>query len=134
MSRQNARRGADGRQEGVTCGREATAIQLLTSLHIPSPPFTDLAVAAGFAPAALLCELVDPSDDQGGIAARDSCLAFAREHNLRITSIEKLRKWREEREGDEFEGKSVGAANGIDEERGVKMQTQAVAPPAAESA
>lgn len=94
-----------------------------------------MAVAAGFAPAALLCELVDPSDPQGGIAARDSCLAFAREHNLRITSIEKLRKWREEREGEEFEGKSIGdASNGIDEERGVKLPKQAVAPPAAESA
>lgn len=53
----------------------------------------DLCKAAGLPPAGLLCELVDPADAHGGIAARDACLAFAKQHGLRVTTIEALRAW-----------------------------------------
>ena len=56
----------------------------------------DLCKAASLPPAGLLCELVDPSDPKGGIAARDACLAFAREHGLKVTTIEMLRKWQKD--------------------------------------
>ncbi|PWN48025.1 3,4-dihydroxy-2-butanone 4-phosphate synthase [Violaceomyces palustris] len=59
----------------------------------------DLCIAAGLAPAALLCELVDPDDEEGGIASRDACLKFAKQHGLKVISIEELKRWREEREG-----------------------------------
>lgn len=58
----------------------------------------DLCKAAGLPPAGLLCELVDPNDPQGGIAARDACLAFAREHGLKVTTIEMLRAWQQEQQ------------------------------------
>ena len=54
----------------------------------------DLCTAAHLPPGGLLCELVDPDDAQGGIAARDACLAFARTHNIKVTTIERLRAWR----------------------------------------
>lgn len=91
---------------------------------------SDLAIAAGLSPAALLCELVDPADPKGGIAARDACVAFAREHNLRICTIEALRKWREEQEGASFEGSESAQGETLEQERGVALETQAVAPPA----
>ncbi|PKI82632.1 3,4-dihydroxy-2-butanone-4-phosphate synthase [Malassezia vespertilionis] len=56
----------------------------------------DLVKAAGLPPAGLLCEIVDPDDAKGGIAARDACLKFAKEHGLKITTIEKLRAWQNE--------------------------------------
>lgn len=51
----------------------------------------DLCKLAGLPPAGLLCELVDPDDAQGGIAARDACLRFAKTHGLRVTTIQALR-------------------------------------------
>ena len=48
---------------------------------------------AGLPPAGLLCELVDPHDAAGSIAARDACLSFAREHGIKVTTIEMLRAW-----------------------------------------
>ena len=56
----------------------------------------DLCIAAGLPPAGLLCELVDPHDPHGGIASRDACIAFAREHGIRVTTIEALRAWQQE--------------------------------------
>lgn len=53
----------------------------------------DLAKAANLPPAGLLCELVDADDALGGIAARDACLKFAKEHNIKVSSIERLREW-----------------------------------------
>ena len=49
----------------------------------------DLCIAAGLPPAGLLCELVDPHDPHGGIAS-------AREHGIRVTTIEALRAWQQE--------------------------------------
>ncbi|WFD21200.1 3,4-dihydroxy-2-butanone-4-phosphate synthase [Malassezia caprae] len=51
----------------------------------------DLCKLAGLPPAGLLCELVDPDDALGGIAARDACLKFAKTHGLRVTTIQALR-------------------------------------------
>ncbi|KAL4399663.1 3,4-dihydroxy 2-butanone 4-phosphate synthase [Malassezia pachydermatis] len=53
----------------------------------------DLCKAAHLPPGGLLCELVDPDDQLGGIAARDACIKFAKTHGLRITTIEALRAW-----------------------------------------
>ena len=77
---------------------------------------------------ALLCELVDPSDEDGGIASRDACFAFAKEHNIRVTTIEMLKAWREQREGPlEVNGTS------LDEERGVKLSSQEVVGPSSKT-
>ena len=51
----------------------------------------DLCKLAGLPPAGLLCELVDADDANGGIAARDACLKFAKAHGLRVTTIQALR-------------------------------------------
>ena len=56
----------------------------------------DLCKAASLPPGGLLCELVDPDDPQGGIAARDACLKFARQHGIKVTTIEMLRDWQNE--------------------------------------
>ncbi|KAE8222297.1 hypothetical protein CF319_g4481 [Tilletia indica] len=55
----------------------------------------DLCLAAGRPPAGLLCELVDPDSAVGDIAARDACVKFAREHKLRICTIEAMVQWQE---------------------------------------
>ncbi|CAD6886199.1 unnamed protein product [Tilletia controversa] len=55
----------------------------------------DLCLASGRPPAGLLCELVDPDSAEGDIAARDACLKFAREHKLRICTIEAMVQWQE---------------------------------------
>ncbi|WFC96430.1 3,4-dihydroxy-2-butanone-4-phosphate synthase [Malassezia brasiliensis] len=54
----------------------------------------DLCTAAHLPPGGLLCELVDPDDALGGIAARDACVTFARKHGIKVTTIERLRAWR----------------------------------------
>ncbi|WFD04141.1 3,4-dihydroxy-2-butanone-4-phosphate synthase [Malassezia obtusa] len=53
----------------------------------------DLCKAAGLPPGGLLCELVDPDDRCGGIAARDACFRFAEAHGLKVTTIERLQAW-----------------------------------------
>jgi hypothetical protein len=84
-------------------------------------------LAADLPPVGLLCELVDPADEQGGIASRDACFAFAKEHGIKVTTIEMLKAWREEREGSL---NINGAGNaGLDEERGVKLSSQEVVGP-----
>ena len=50
----------------------------------------DLCRAANLPQGGLLCELVDPKDPLGGIAARDACLAFAKQHNIKVTTIDRL--------------------------------------------
>ncbi|KAN0062379.1 3,4-dihydroxy 2-butanone 4-phosphate synthase [Thecaphora frezii] len=93
----------------------------------------DLCKAAKLPPAGLLCELVDPDDPLGGIASRDACLKFAKQHNLRITTIELLKKYREEREGPLPQELRDGLTSQQDEDRfrGVEAQQQEVAGPKA---
>lgn len=93
---------------------------------------TDLAVAASLPSAAIICELVDPDSPQGNIASRDACFKFARQHDLKIITIEALQKWREEREGKEIPGVS-GSIKGeeLDKTRGVKLEEQKVVGPSA---
>jgi 3,4-dihydroxy 2-butanone 4-phosphate synthase/GTP cyclohydrolase II len=55
----------------------------------------DLARMAGLRPAGVLCEILD---QQGDRASRDLLFALARDHNLRITSIEELIRYRRKRE------------------------------------
>ncbi|KDN40176.1 hypothetical protein K437DRAFT_227481 [Tilletiaria anomala UBC 951] len=92
----------------------------------------DLCRACGKAPVALLCELVDPSSAEGNIAARDACLAFATKHNLKVITIEALRRWREEREGSqipELANADLQAKDGqeLDLAKGVQLEKQMVA-------
>lgn len=95
--------------------------------HLRYP--TDLATAANLPPAALLCELVDPDSPQGAIASRDACFKFARQHDLRIITIDALKAWREEREGP-LPAELVKSA-GSAKERGVDLEEQTVVGPRA---
>ncbi|SNX88005.1 probable RIB3 - 3,4-dihydroxy-2-butanone 4-phosphate synthase [Melanopsichium pennsylvanicum] len=88
----------------------------------------DLCKLAGLAPAGLLCELVDPDDEQGGIASRDACLKFAKKWGLKVCTIEMLKKYREEKEG--VLDQDLKHKLGEDTTRGVKMDEQKVVPPA----
>ncbi|PWN88675.1 hypothetical protein FA10DRAFT_268841 [Acaromyces ingoldii] len=91
----------------------------------------DLAVAASLPPVALLCELVDPSDETGSIASRDACFAFARQHKIKVTTIEMLRAWRESREPALVNGDN--SQTSLDRERGVQLNGQAVVGPSLSS-
>ena len=51
----------------------------------------DLAVLAGRYPAGVLCELMNPD---GTMARGAQVAAFAREHGLRCTTVEEIRRWR----------------------------------------
>lgn len=53
----------------------------------------DLAKIAGFKGAAVICEVVN---DDGTMARRDDLIKFAKEHNLKIITIEDLIKYRKE--------------------------------------
>ena len=53
----------------------------------------DLAKLAGFNGAAAICEIVN---DDGTMARRDDLIKFAKEHNLKILTIEDLIKYRKE--------------------------------------
>ncbi len=55
----------------------------------------DLARMAGLRPAGVLCEILD---ERGDRASRDLLFALARDHNLCITSIEELIRYRRKRE------------------------------------
>ena len=92
----------------------------------------DLCKLAGLPPAGLLCELVDPDDEDGGIASRDACLKFAKKHGLKVTTIELLKKYREQTEGELDE--ALRQKLQADEARGVKIDEQMVVPPAATAA
>lgn len=71
-------RAADG---GVLCRRGHTEASV------------DLAVMAGFKPAAVLCELANPD---GSMARLPEICAFAREHGMPVLSIEDLVAWRQQ--------------------------------------
>jgi 3,4-dihydroxy 2-butanone 4-phosphate synthase / GTP cyclohydrolase II len=53
----------------------------------------DLAKIAGFKGAAVICEIIN---DDGTMARRDDLIKFAKEHNLKILTIEDLIKYRKE--------------------------------------
>jgi 3,4-dihydroxy 2-butanone 4-phosphate synthase/GTP cyclohydrolase II len=53
----------------------------------------DLAKLAGFKGAAAICEIIN---DDGTMARRDDLIKFAKEHNLKIITIEDLVKYREQ--------------------------------------
>ncbi|PWZ01251.1 putative RIB3-3,4-dihydroxy-2-butanone 4-phosphate synthase [Testicularia cyperi] len=96
----------------------------------------DLCKLAGLPPAGLLCELVDPDDSDGGIASRDACLKFAKQHSLKITTIELLKKYREEQEGQlphDIARTVQGDQASLDQARGVKLDKQQVVPPTSAS-
>lgn len=118
-------------------GEEATQKPVLVSLvvffkpYLNHPPI-DLCLAAGLPPVALLCELVDASDEKGGIAARDACFEFAKQHDLKVITIEDLLGWRQQHEkGQNVPQNSSGVS--LDEERGVQLAQQTVVGPSAES-
>lgn len=91
---------------------------------------SDLAVAAGLPPMALLCELVDPDSPQGAIASRDACFKFARAHGLKVITIEALKRWREEQDGPL--ARSVVEKAARDSERGIELDEQRVVGPSQE--
>ncbi len=89
----------------------------------------DLCMLAGLPPAGLLCELVDPDDEDGGLHCRDACLKFASKWGLKVTTIEMLKKYREEHEGEL--PNDVRSMLSDDKARGVKIDEQQVVPPTA---
>ncbi|KAI5452488.1 3,4-dihydroxy 2-butanone 4-phosphate synthase [Naganishia albida] len=54
---------------------------------------TDLCRLTGLPPAGLLCELVKPDDEEGSMARRDDCKAFAQQWGLKMISIEQLKEY-----------------------------------------
>ncbi|GHJ89736.1 hypothetical protein NliqN6_6138 [Naganishia liquefaciens] len=54
---------------------------------------TDLCKLTGLPPAGLLCELVKPDDEEGSMARRDDCKAFAQTWGLKMISIEQLKEY-----------------------------------------
>ncbi|KIJ55195.1 hypothetical protein M422DRAFT_23809 [Sphaerobolus stellatus SS14] len=53
----------------------------------------DLCILTGLPPAGLLCELVN-DDEQGTMARRDDCRAFANRWNVKMVSIDQLMQYR----------------------------------------
>lgn len=53
----------------------------------------DLCRLTGLPPAGLLCELVKPDDEEGSMARRDDCKAFAQQWGLKMISIEQLKDY-----------------------------------------
>ncbi|GAA5899625.1 3,4-dihydroxy-2-butanone-4-phosphate synthase RIB3 [Sporobolomyces salmoneus] len=58
----------------------------------------DLCKLAGLPPAGIICELVKPDDPDGEMARRDDCAAFARQHGLKMISIEQIEQYRRKQE------------------------------------
>ncbi|KAA1475497.1 3,4-dihydroxy-2-butanone 4-phosphate synthase [Dentipellis sp. KUC8613] len=58
----------------------------------------DLCRAAGLRPAGLLCEIVN-DDEEGSMARRDECRAFADRWGIRMISVGMLEEWRVKVEG-----------------------------------
>ncbi|POY71956.1 hypothetical protein BMF94_4965 [Rhodotorula taiwanensis] len=56
----------------------------------------DLCRLAGLQPAGVICELVKPDDPNGDMARRDDCFKFARQHGLKMISIEQIEQYRQE--------------------------------------
>jgi len=57
----------------------------------------DLCKLAGLPPAGIICELVKPDDEDGEMARRDDCFAFARKYGLKMISIEQIEEYRREK-------------------------------------
>ncbi|KAJ9126431.1 hypothetical protein QFC24_002174 [Naganishia onofrii] len=55
---------------------------------------TDMCKLTGLPPAGLLCELVKPDDEEGSMARRDDCKAFAEQWGLKMVSIEQIKEYR----------------------------------------
>ena len=66
----------------------------------------DLCKLTGLRPAGLLCELVN-DDEQGTMARRDDCRAFADRWGVKIISVDMLVGWRRKVEAEEA-AKSLG--------------------------
>ena len=60
----------------------------------------DLCKLTGLSPAGLLCELVN-DDEQGTMARRDDCRAFADRWGVKMISVEMLFEWRRKAEAEE---------------------------------
>lgn len=60
----------------------------------------DLCKLTGLPPAGLLCELVN-DDDQGTMARRDDCRAFADRWGIKMISVDMLVEWRRKVEAEE---------------------------------
>jgi 3,4-dihydroxy-2-butanone 4-phosphate synthase len=58
----------------------------------------DFCSLAGLSRAGLLCELVN-DDEEGSMARRDDCRAFADRWGLKMVSIDMLAEWRRRTEG-----------------------------------
>jgi 3,4-dihydroxy-2-butanone 4-phosphate synthase len=52
----------------------------------------------GLPPAGLLCELVKPDDEEGSMARRDDCKAFAERWGLKMISIEQIREYQKQQQ------------------------------------
>ena len=63
----------------------------------------DLCKLTGLPQAGLLCELVN-DDEQGTMARRDDCRAFADRWGLRMISVDMLVEWRRKVEAEEAAG------------------------------
>lgn len=59
--------------------------------------FLDLVRLAGLEGPAVgvICELLKPDDPTGCMARRDDCFAFAKQHGLKMISIEQLAEYRQ---------------------------------------
>jgi len=66
----------------------------------------DLCELTGIPPAGLLCELVN-DDEQGTMARRDDCRAFADRWGVKMISVEMITEWRRKVEAE-------AAANGLE--------------------
>jgi len=60
----------------------------------------DLCKLVGLTPAGLLCELVN-DDEQGTMARRDDCRAFADRWGIKMITVEMLVQWRRKLEAEE---------------------------------
>ncbi|KAJ9099943.1 hypothetical protein QFC21_003949 [Naganishia friedmannii] len=59
---------------------------------------TDMCKLTGLPPAGLLCELVKPDDEEGSMARRDDCKAFAEKWGLKMISIEQIKEYRRQQQ------------------------------------
>ena len=66
-------------------------LQLVPSRQYEITDEQDLCKLAGLYPAAIICEIV--RDEDGLMARRDDCAAFAKQHGLKIITIAALIKY-----------------------------------------
>ena len=68
----------------------------------------DLCKLTGLTPAGLLCEIVN-DDEQGTMARRDDCRAFADRWGVKLITVEMLAQWRRKTEVEEAAEGLVGS-------------------------